>query len=286
MTQVAVHTARVRTTINGRRLLISGLLLLVVWEIAAFLVARTFSRPDQVLPHLTEVVSAFKRLSDYWPGGLGIEATEDGGAPTLLGAALALGYGAVVTALRLASGLAIGLAAGIGFGLLVGYIDGLRRFIYMPINLIASLPLLALVPLFAFWFGATTTAAVLFIAFGCGNTVLRGTINAIDNVPTRYLNLGRTLGAGRWQLYRRIIIPAILPELRGSILVALTFSWSLVLSAELIGVQGGLGAMMKRALDFSLVTHMVLVSAVFVLLAAGSVVGFSRLSDRVLAWVA
>jgi len=132
---------------------------------------------------------------------------------------------------------------------------------------------------------ATTKAAIVFIAFGCGITVLRSTVNAIDNVPRRYVDMSRTLGATRLQLYRRVVIPAMLPELRGGLTIALTFSWSLALAAELLGVQGGLGAMMSQALEFSAIGRMVIVAATFVVLAAASVVSLSRLTGRLLRWM-
>lgn len=280
----AVHTTRVRTRLDRRRLLLAVVGVAGLWEIAAQLVAHSVSRPDQVLPTLGSIAGEFRGLSDYWPGGLGVEATADGGDRTLVGAVLALGHGTLLTAGRLLAGFAIAIVVGGALGLCIGFSSWLRRFALGPIALIAALPLLALVPLFAFWFGATTKAAVLFVALGSGITILRATVNAIDNVPERHLRFARTMGASRLRTYRRVVVPSIIPELRGAVTIALTFSWSLVLSAELLGVQDGLGSMMGRALEFSQVGRMALVAAVFVALAGTTVVLFGRLTDRILRW--
>jgi sulfonate transport system permease protein len=285
MSAVPVHTTRVRTSTNIRWLMLGVLLMAAAWEIAALIVAQEFRRPDQVLPPIEHVIRDFRGLSDYWHGGLGIRATADGGPRTYPGAILALGYGAGVTGLRLLTGFAIATLAGVGAGLVIGWSPALRRFMLGPVALIAALPLLALVPLFAFWFGATTRAAIAFIAFGCGITILRSTVNAIDNVPKRYLDMSRTLGATRLRLYRRVVLPAILPELRGGMTIALTFSWSLALAAELLGVQDGLGAMMNQALEFSAIGRMVFIAGTFVALAALSVLCFTRLTARLLRWM-
>jgi sulfonate transport system permease protein len=87
-------------------------------------------------------------------------------------------------------------------------------------------------------------------------------------------------------IYRTIIMPAIMPELRGGVRIALTFSWSLALGAELIGVQSGLGRMMVQAARFSQVDRMILICLAFVVLAAVTVIAFDRLADRIMRWAA
>jgi sulfonate transport system permease protein len=285
VTALSTHTTRVRTRTSVRWLLAGALVLAGLWELASIYVAHHFRDPNQVLPSIQQVVSDFRSLSDYWNGGFGIPVPSNGGRQTYAGAILALADGALTTTLRLAAGYAVATILGVSLGLFIGWSRAMRRFLLGPVALIAAMPLLALLPLFAFWFGATTKAAVVFIAFGSGNTILRSTVNAIDNVPTRYLKLGRTLGANRLQLYRRVILPAILPELRGGMTIALTFSWSLALAAELLGVQGGLGAMMSSALQFSEISRMVFIAGTFVVLAAASVLAFGSCTSRILRWM-
>lgn len=273
-----------RTVHNTRRLLVAALLILVAWEGAALIVRGQALRPAHVLPTPVETFRGFDGLSNYWKGGLGIKATQDGGKETIEGAFLALGDNALITASRLLGGMALALLVGVGLGLLIGYVRSFRRFAFGPLNFLGVLPLLATVPLFAFWFGPTTRAAVLFILFGAGITILRSTLGAVDNVPIVYVQAARTMGASSRQVYRTVIVPAILPELRGGVQIALTFSWSLALGAELIGLQSGLGRMMVLAMRFSQVDRMIMIGAVFVVLAASSVILFNRLADRLIAW--
>lgn len=278
--------AGLRTRHRQRLLLISGLLLVVTWEVVAQIVAGTSERPGAVLPTIGATVRAFPELSDYWQGGFGAPAPQDGGAQTVRGAVLALADGTLVTGLRLLSGMALALIVGGGLGLVLGYLQAVRRFAFAPLNFLGVLPLLAMLPLFAFWFGATTKAAILFIGFGAGVTVLRATLNAVENVPRIYIDNARTLGASGPRLYRTIIIPAILPEVRGGVAIALTFSWSLALGAELVGIQSGLGRMMILATQFNEVDRMVIIAAVFIVLAASTVLLFNHLADRAIRWAA
>jgi sulfonate transport system permease protein len=276
--------ASLRTTHSNRWLLVAVLALLATWELVARLVVAHDARPDSVLPTVEHTLATFKHLSNYWTGGWGVRATQDGGTETYRGAVLAVGDGVLTTGSRLLFGMAIAVVLGVGGGLLIGYTRAVRRFAFGPLNFLGVLPLLAMLPLFAFWFGATSKAAVIFIAFGAGVTILRATINAVDNVPSAYLDYARTLGASRLRVYRTVIVPAILPELRGGIAIALTFSWSLALGAELVGIQSGLGRMMILAVNFSQVDRMFLIALVFIALAAATVIAFDRLADHLIRW--
>jgi sulfonate transport system permease protein len=265
-------------------LVLAGAGALVAWEVAALIVREHALRPTQVLPTPWQTVKSFDELSNYWTGGLGVKAPQDGGKQTFEAAVLALGDNALITASRLLLGMVLSIVLGVGAGLLIGYVKGIRRFAFGPLNFLGVLPLLATVPLFAFWFGPTTSAAVLFILFGAGIVILRSTLNAVENVPRVYVESAYTMGATRRRMYRTVIIPAILPELRSGVQIALTFSWSLALGSELIGLQSGLGRMMVLAMRFSEVNRMIMIGAIFVMLAASSVLLFNRLADRITRW--
>lgn len=276
--------AALRTVQNNRRLLLAAVGILVAWQVAAMIIAQTAVRPEHVLPYPSQVAGSFNELSNYWKGGLGVKATSEGGEETFQGALLAIGDNALTSALRLALGMSLAILIGGGLGLLIGYLRPIRQFAFGPLNFLGVLPLLATVPLFAFWFGPVTKAAVAFILFGAGVVILRSTLNAVENVPRSYVDSSKTMGASNLFLYRTVIIPSILPELRAGVQIALTFSWSLVLGAELIGLETGLGRMMVLAMRFSEVDRMIIIAGVFVLLAASSVLIFNRIADHFTRW--
>lgn len=276
--------AALRTSHKNRPLVIAGVLFVPLWELAAQIVQHYAARPEHVLPSIAYLVGSFRGLSDYWEGGFGVDAPQTGGKQTSTGAVLVLATNSLISCYRLVLGMLLSVGFGVGAGLLIGYVRWIRRFAFGPLNFLGVLPLLAMLPLFAFWFGPTTSAVVLFIFFGAGILILRSTLNAVENVPTLYVQNAQTMGASRGMIYRTVIIPAILPELRGGIAIALTFSWSFVLGAELVGVQDGLGRIMIVAMDTSHVDRMVIIGAVFVLLAAVTVIAFNRFADFVIRW--
>jgi sulfonate transport system permease protein len=273
-----------RTRLHGGRLALAGLAVVAIWEIIAEILHRTNSHASYILPTISQVVSSFKGLSTFWHGGLGAPAPEYGGARTILGAFLALGQNGLDTLVHLTIGLTLGVSLGVGLGILIGCIRSARRAIYGPVVLIAQLPTFALLPMFQFWFGATSRGAEFFIAFGSSILLLRATVNAIENVWSQQIAYAQTLGARGLRLYRTVIIPAILPELRGAGTLALTLAWTLALGGELIGVQSGLGHMLGNAATFAHVGQMVFIAALFVVMAATSIFAFNRFAERVLGW--
>ena len=73
------------------------------------------------------------------------------------------------------------------------------------------------------------------------------TITQIDSVAPNYLNVARTMGASKWQIYSRVILPAILPGLLVVLRLNLFGAWMVVLIAETTGVGYGLGQMIMLA---------------------------------------
>ncbi len=262
------------------------LVLAVAWQIAAYTVPKSPLRSSPIVPPWEFVLGeSLKGMSDYWKIQRFAPVPELGGAQTYLGAFLALGFHSLITLVRVAAGLALGAVVGIGLGLLLSMSTVARRLIAMPLHVIRMLPLLAMIPLFQFWLGATTWSAIVFVAYGVGVVYLVGTLNAVANVPVRYIEYAATLGASRLQIYGSVILPSIQPELFSSVFLTLGLAWSAVIGAEYIGVDSGIGRMIIWAEFFSHTGRMVLVTMFIVLYACLSFWLFRRLARRWLIWM-
>ena len=226
----------------------------------------------------------FLTLSDYWQGGLGVSAVADGAERSHLAALLSILSHSIDTIGRLSLGLALGGAVGLLLGLAVSWSRWTRRLFDWPLQFLRTLPLLAMVPLFQLWFGTYFFGEVLFVAYGIAVIVFAGTVNAVRNVPPIYIDNARSLGASRWTLYRTVILPAIFPAMRSTILLSLGAGWSAVLGAEYLGAQSGLGYIIVYAQQFAYLDRMFLVALLFILYTSISYWAISRLSARLLAW--
>ena len=223
-------------------------------------------------------------LSDYWPGGFGVPAVADGAERSYLAAVLSILLHSAETILRLAAGLALGGLAGLVLGLALSWSRWTRRLVDWPLQFLRTLPLLAMVPLFQLWFGTDTIGEVMFVAYGIGVIVFAGTVNAVRNLPQIYLDNARALGASRLLLTRTVVLPAIVPAMRSTVLLSLGAGWGAVLGAEYLGAQSGLGYIIVYAQQFAFLDRMFLVALLFVLYTSVSTWALGRLTARMLVW--
>src|SRR5690606_35680291 len=108
-------------------------------------------------------------------------------------------------------------------------------------DIMRPVPVFALIPLFALWFGIGIAPQIAIIALGTSMILGVTTVSAIRNVSPVHIKAALTLGATRGAVYRTVIVPSIVPHLLGSVRVAAAASWGLDVAAEFHGAQQGLG---------------------------------------------
>jgi sulfonate transport system permease protein len=163
-----------------------------------------------------------------------------------------------VSAGRALGGLAIGGGAGLALGLLTGSVKFAETLLDSTIQMVRNIPALALIPLVILWFGIDESAKLFLISVSVFFPIYLNTFHGIRNVDPQLIEMGRTYGLSRWQLYREVILPGAL----SSILVGLRFSlglmWVILIVAETISAQAGIGYLTMNAREF-LQTDIVLV---------------------------
>ena len=163
-----------------------------------------------------------------------------------------------VSAGRALAGLAIGGGLGLALGLLTGSVRFFESLLDSTIQMVRNIPSLALIPLVILWFGIDETAKLFLIAVSVFFPIYLNTFHGIRNVDPQLIEMGRTYGLTRWQLYKEVILPGAL----SSILVGLRFSlglmWVILIVAETISAQAGIGYLTMNAREF-LQTDIVLV---------------------------
>jgi NitT/TauT family transport system permease protein len=106
---------------------------------------------------------------------------------------------------------------------------------------------IAWLPVAIFLFGIGNKPAVFMVFIALFFTMVLATIAQIDSVQTTYLQVARIMGATKAQLYRHVIVPAILPNLFVTLRLHLFAAWMVVLIAEVVGVGSGLGQVIMLA---------------------------------------
>jgi len=259
--------------------------LAVLWEIASKVSTGEVKPGHPFVPSWEFIARhTLVGLSDYWPGGLGVRAVEDGGPRTFVGSVYAMLYQGSQTLWRLGAGFVIGAGTGSVVALAVSASRWARRILSLPAQIVRPFPLLAIIPLFQLWFGTDTVGAVLFIALAVGIIFFTGVLNAVGNVPGIYVQNARVLGAGPVRTYLNVVVPGIFPELQSTIMLALGAAWTAALGAEFIGAQTGLGKILTVAKFFSYIDRMFLIGVVVVVLAAATFGLAQVLSKPLIAW--
>ena len=258
---------------------LSFLAIIAAWQASSVILGETVGYKR--VPGIEDVVRSFIEYAGYWQGGLGAESTRTGAEPTNWGATLGLGHNTLVTMLRTIAGYTIGVVTGIGLGFLIAWSKTARGLLTFPAHLARMMPLLAMIPLFALWFGDSQFGVLTFIAFAVGILLFAITINAIGNVPLHYWQYARSLGASPLRTYARVVFPAAFPQLRGGLLLAVAFSWSAALAAEFLGQQVGLGHVLQSALYYASTDVVALTGLVVIVFAAATYLA----ANKTLAWL-
>jgi len=255
------------------------------WELLSILVTAKGSYEEPLVPGWGYLIrNSLLRMSDYWNGGFGVPSPAEGGPHTYVAAFFALAEASAITFARLILGVGAGLVVGVALGLVVATSDLARRLIAPTVHVLRMTPFLAMIPLFNLWFGASTFGIVLFVAYGVTVIMFIGTINAVTNVPNVYFERAATVGASRSAVFRHILLPAIFPEVRSSVLLSLGLAWSLIVAGELLGAQSGLGVIVTYALQFAYTGRVLVVTFLIVFYAGVSFALFEAVSRRIIDW--
>ena len=119
----------------------------------------------------------------------------------------------------------------------------------------------AWIPLAILWFGTNEAGKIFIIWYAGFFVMLLPTIFAVNAVNPDYVKAARSLGADEMTVFRKVILPAILPELVVAMRVAFAMCWISILAAELVASRSGLGFMMADAREI-LRTDIVLVGMI------------------------
>ena len=141
---------------------------------------------------------------------------------------------AIKTLIRLTFSFVVAVVLGVALGLGLAFNEFARRAIRPLVVALQITPFVAWVPLAVIWFGVTERAVVFVAIVGSFPAMTLATLQAIRQVPPLYERAGRTLGAGGWSLYRKIIFPAALPGVMAGLQQAWGFAWKALMAGELI----------------------------------------------------
>jgi len=249
--------------------------LLVVWE----LLSRNGFISPHVLPAPTQVflrwIAYARPLEPYDPTTMNYLAWLVSGE---------LPHDALATVMR----VLVGFGIGAGLGLVLGLLMGASAFIYNLFNplvqVLRPIPPIAYIPLAILWFGLGNPPAFFLISLGAFFPVLMNTISGVLHVDALFIRAARNLGAGGLTLFVRIIIPAATPYILTGLRVGIGVAFIVVIVAEMIAVNNGLGYRILEAREYLWSDKIIAGMITIGLLGLAIDTVMSRINNRLLRW--
>lgn len=147
----------------------------------------------------------------------------------------------VASSQRVFYGFVIAQLLGIPLGLLLGTRETFHNLVYPVIEILRPIPPLAWVPIsILFW--PTTESSIIFITFiGAFFIIVINVHDAVRNIKKEHYWLAQSLGASSSQIFRRIMIPSVIPSIAVGMTLGIAVTWNVVIAAEMIAGDNGLG---------------------------------------------
>lgn len=192
--------------------------ILAVWEASV----AAFHIPMYVLPSPVQVAKALMEEGTVLAGHAGVTVAE-----ALLG-------------------IGISLVLAVVLGVVMDCFPLMRRGIYPLLVVTQTVPMIVMAPILIIYMGFGIGPKILTVVLMCFFPVAVSFSDGLAQVNQEYVNLVRSYGAGKWQAYRLVKIPASIPALLSGLKVAATYSISGAVVGEWIGAQKGLGYYLLR----------------------------------------
>jgi NitT/TauT family transport system permease protein len=142
---------------------------------------------------------------------------------------------------RVAVGYLSAAALAIPAGLLLGWYPAAGFVVNPTIQMLRPISPIAWIPVSIIWFGVGDVAAIYLIFLASFFPILVASMNGVRNVPSMFRQAGRNFGLSPAKLIARVVFPAALPQVIVGLRIALGIAWLVVVAAEMIAVDSGLG---------------------------------------------
>jgi sulfonate transport system permease protein len=190
----------------------------------------------------------------------------------------------LVSLRRVAIGFFMGATTGLLFGLFVGLFEPVRDLFDRSLQMVRTIPHLALVPLMILWFGIGEEPRVILVAMGSLFPVYINTVGGIRNVDPKLIELGKSYGLGPAELVWSVILPAALQPILVGIRYALGVAWLTLVVGETIASRDGIGYLVQNARELLRIDVIVLAIILYAIAGWLSDLVTRLIEQRLLRW--
>ncbi|HEX6255895.1 MAG TPA: ABC transporter permease [Euzebyales bacterium] len=193
--------------------------LLLCWEVSV----RVLGTPAYILPPPSAILRAFGEVRPL------------------------LGEHIVTTVTEALVGIVIGALAGVVLAVAVWAVPVFRRLTYPLLVASQTVPMVVLAPLLVLWFGFGLTPKVVVVALIAVFPVAISTVQGLASTDPEQIDLLRSMGAGRREILRMVLIPAATPAFFAGLRIASAYAIAGAVIGEWVGASSGLGLFLTRS---------------------------------------
>lgn len=237
---------------------ISPIVLLIVWE----LIARARLVDPFLVPAPSTVLFALGNM--LW--------------------SLELPINLYVSLTRIVAGFAIAVTLSVAIGMLMARNSTAEIILDPLVELIRPVSPLAILPLAILWFGIGEASKIFLVALACSFPIILNTYSGVRSIDVNFLRAARSLGASNGEILRRIVLPGCLPQTFTGIRIAWGIALIVIVAAEMIGGQSGIGYMILDAQQTFRVERVFAGIIAIGVLGVVTDLGFRYLRSYVLPW--
>lgn len=147
----------------------------------------------------------------------------------------------VASLFRVSVGFTIAVALGIPLGIIIGRLEIAKLLLNPLIQFLRPISPLAWIPLAMLWFGIGDQPAIFLIFLASFFPIVVSTSIAVETIKPTYFQVAANFNFSRYEVFSKIVIPAITPQVITALRIAIAIAWMVVVAAEMIAVQSGLG---------------------------------------------
>src|SRR6186713_3472210 len=143
--------------------------------------------------------------------------------------------------MRVGIGFGLAMVIAVPLGLWMGWVRGAYITLNPLFQMLRPISPIAWIPLAILWFGVGDVSPVFLIFISSVFPMMVQTTSGVHTIERRYLRAAANFGVSRTVLFRRVVIPAVLPEIIVGMRIGIGVAWLVVVAAEMIALRSGLG---------------------------------------------
>ena len=199
-----------------------------------------------------------------------LELAQDGTLWEHIGASL----------MRVGTGFLLAMVVAIPLGLWMGWVAGAYVTLNPIFQMLRPISPIAWIPLAILWFGVGNVSPIFLIFISSVFPMIVQTTSGVHTIERRYLRAAANFGVSRAVLFRRVVIPAVLPQIIVGMRIGLGVAWLVVVAAEMIALRSGLGYMIMDSRNAGNRYDLVIAGMIIIGLIGLLLDGATRLLER------